>query len=272
MGQRHRADAYLPAGATVRLPWLQVDQDGINRCRLLSRLLGIPETQGIGIAMSLWQWALEIANDGDFRGVVPGTGANPALLAAATGWPINDGARLVVELQRVGFVATTPELRVRGLDRYRRAWEKNRRRGGKSAYSGGAVPGTGANPARTRPEPARQTQTQTQNRNNTVEDEPRLLVVQEQPTGDEADVWECWKDVCSHPKAVLTADRRKLIRKWLPIYGVQRLQDAIIGCSKSPHHQGQNDRHCKYDSLELILRDAKHIEDFEALAPRRGTA
>lgn len=142
----------------MRLPWLQVDQDGLTRCRLLARLLGVPETQGIGIGMALWQWALEIAPEGDFRGLVP----DSALVPAAVGWDVADGGRLMTELQRVGMLATAPELRVRGLDRYRRAWEKNRRKPVKPATSGGRVPETGASSAGNRAEPARQTQTQTQ--------------------------------------------------------------------------------------------------------------
>lgn len=142
----------------MRLPWLQVDQDGLTRCRLLARLLGVPETQGIGIGMALWQWALEIAPEGDFRGLMP----DSALVPAAVGWDVTDGQRLLTELQRVGMLATSPELRVRGLDRYRRAWEKNRRKPVKPATSGGLVPETGASSAGNRAEPARQTQTQTQ--------------------------------------------------------------------------------------------------------------
>lgn len=140
----------------MRLPWLQIDQDGLNRCRLLARLLGIPDTQGIGIGVSLWQWALEMAPEGDFTGLVPDSG----ILAAAVGWSVPDAGRLVSELQRVGMVATAPTLRVRGLDRYRRAWEKNTRGKRKPSSSGAPVPETGANPAPVTPEPAPQTQTQ----------------------------------------------------------------------------------------------------------------
>jgi hypothetical protein len=71
-----------------------------------------------------------------------------------------------------------------------------------------------------------------------------------------------------HPKAVCTPDRRRLIQRWLPAYGVERLQAAISGCAKSRWHMGDNDRGKRYDALELILRDAKHIEDFEALYRR----
>lgn len=148
----------------MRLPWLQVDQDGLTRCKLLARLLGVPETQGIGIGMAAWQWALEIAPDDDFRGLVPDSG----ILAAAVGWPPSDAGRLITEMQRVGLVATAPTLRVRGLDRYRRAWEKNRRKPAKSANSGSRMPESGASSAGNRAEPARQTQTQTQTQKKRV--------------------------------------------------------------------------------------------------------
>lgn len=100
-----------------------------------------------------------------------------------------------------------------------------------------------------------------------VEDKPRpvVVVLEETLTADELDVWECWRVECHHPKAVLTRLRLRLIRQWLPVYGVTRLQRAIRGCSRSPHHQGKNDRNTRYDSIELILRDAKRIEDFEAM-------
>lgn len=106
-----------------------------------------------------------------------------------------------------------------------------------------------------------------------VEDKPRpsvKVIDDDSLTVDERDVWRCWRVECRHPRAVLTADRLKLIRKWLPVYGVERLQAAILGCARSPHHQGQNDRNTRYDSLELILRDAKHIEMFEGI--NRGAA
>lgn len=142
----------------MRLPWLQIDQDGLNRCRLLARLLAIPEAQGIGIGVSLWQWALEMAPDGDFAGLVPDSG----VLAAAVGWSVPDSGRLITELQRVGIVATAPALRVRGLDRYRRAWEKNTRGKRKTPKRVEALPEVGANPAPVAPVSAPQTQTQTQ--------------------------------------------------------------------------------------------------------------
>lgn len=87
-------------------------------------------------------------------------------------------------------------------------------------------------------------------------------------TDDEFHVFEHWRLTLAHPKAVASGDRKRLIAKWLRVYTVAQLQDAIEGCAKSPHHMGQNDRNQRYDSLELILRDAKHIEDFMRLSGR----
>ena len=143
---------------------MQIDADGQTRARLLGRLLGIPETQGIGMAMALWTWALEMADDGDFSGEVRG---DFELVAAAVSWPVADADRLLVELQRVGFVATDPRLRVRGLDRYRRTWEKNRRKHKPSDF-GWRVPETGENPRGPAPEPARKTETETETENATT--------------------------------------------------------------------------------------------------------
>lgn len=142
----------------MRLPWLQVEQDGIAQCRRLARLLGVPDAQGIGIGVCVWQYALEIAPDGDFRGFVP----DPGILAVEVGWPADDAPNLITQLQRVGIVAFTPKLRVCGLDRYIRGWEKNS--GKKAIYRdcGDVVPEPGANPAPIAPVPARQTQTQKQ--------------------------------------------------------------------------------------------------------------
>lgn len=149
----------LGGGLLMRLPWLQVNADGLTRSRLLARLLGVHEMQGAGMALALWAWALEMSPEGDFSGVVVG---DKELLAAACDWPSDDAPRLITALQRVGFIATAPALRVRGLDRYRRTWEKNQKRFVKPATFGDRVPETGATRAGLAPEPARKTETETE--------------------------------------------------------------------------------------------------------------
>ena len=142
----------------MHLPWIQADKDGLEQCKLLARLLAIPEGHGVGIGVMLWEFALRIAPEGDFAGKVP----DPGIVAAAVGWDPADASRLIDGLVRVGLVAIAPEMRVRGLERYRRAWEKNQRKSPKPATSGARVPETGTNPAPPAPVPARQTQKQKQ--------------------------------------------------------------------------------------------------------------
>jgi len=82
----------------------------------------------------------------------------------------------------------------------------------------------------------------------------------------EFQVFEHWRVRLDHPRAKATTERKRLIAKWLKVYTVDELHRAIDGVKLSPYHMGQNDRHKIYDDLELILRDAKHIEGFMRLA------
>ena len=76
-------------------------------------------------------------------------------------------------------------------------------------------------------------------------------------------VFEAWKGATGrNGRTVLTAQRRKLLARWLPVYPPEILLAAAAGVRWSPHHMGDNDRGTKYDSLELIFRDEKHIELF----------
>lgn len=43
---------------------------------------------------------------------------------------------------------------------------------------------------------------------------------------------------------------------------VVELCRAIDGCHQSAYHCGQNERGQKYQSLELIVRDSKHVTSF----------
>jgi hypothetical protein len=83
---------------------------------------------------------------------------------------------------------------------------------------------------------------------------------------DAFQVWAHWKETLRHPNAKVDSKRSKIINNALKNYTVEDLQRAITGCSKSAYHMGANDRHTRYDSLELILRDSTQIEKFMGLA------
>lgn len=68
------------------------------------------------------------------------------------------------------------------------------------------------------------------------------------------------------PKPVLTDKRRRLIKNAVGDHGVATCLAAIDGCALSDWHMGQNPRGRRYDDIELILRDAPHVERFATLA------
>jgi hypothetical protein len=84
-------------------------------------------------------------------------------------------------------------------------------------------------------------------------------------------IFDLWVDTHRRPKEGkakgipprLDAKREAIIRKAIAMYdGPEAAEAAILGCKLSDFHQGNNPRRKKYDELELILRDAKHIEMF----------
>ena len=80
------------------------------------------------------------------------------------------------------------------------------------------------------------------------------------------DVFHCWVVTCRTSargrKPVLGDKRRRKIKKAIELYDVDTCKQAIQGVVLSPWHMGYNPSGKKYDDIELILRDEKHIEQF----------
>lgn len=78
-------------------------------------------------------------------------------------------------------------------------------------------------------------------------------------------LWNLYVNIHQKPTALRTKARIKLIAKWVRAYSEEQIAQAIQGCAMSPHHMGIRDDGSAgqvYNSLELILRDPKHIEMF----------
>lgn len=81
------------------------------------------------------------------------------------------------------------------------------------------------------------------------------------------EVFQYWQEIMDHPRAKLDNKRRHKITQALNLgYQVSDLRQAIEGCKKTAFNMGQNERGQRYDDLELILRDASHIDHFIANA------
>lgn len=79
-------------------------------------------------------------------------------------------------------------------------------------------------------------------------------------SGEVEAVWAKWAE--GRVRVVLTDDRRRLIAKALKSHGLEVCLDAVVGWRHIAHNRGENPRGKVYDSIDLCLRDAKHIEDF----------
>jgi hypothetical protein len=80
------------------------------------------------------------------------------------------------------------------------------------------------------------------------------------------EVFGHWQTVMASPRSQLDDKRRKAIKRALKDgYTPAQLRTAVDGCAASAWHMGQNDRRTKYNGIELILRDAEHIDRFIAM-------
>lgn len=86
-----------------------------------------------------------------------------------------------------------------------------------------------------------------------------------------AEVFAYWQKVMDSPRSQLDDKRRKAIKGALKLYEPRQVCEAILGCSRSAWHMGENDRRAKFNGLDLILRDAEHIDKFMELASKRAT-
>ena len=99
-----------------------------------------------------------------------------------------------------------------------------------------------------------------QSRAETEQRQSRAEDVGQEPDGPVNRIFAHWRTLYRKPKASLDPKRRKAIERALKEYDEATLCQAIAGYQNSPHHMGQNERHTVYDDIELMLRDAKHVE------------
>lgn len=78
--------------------------------------------------------------------------------------------------------------------------------------------------------------------------------------------FDLWREVTGKHKAKLDPKRRRKLEQAFQRYPPEDVFDAIRGWKNSPYHCGQNDRGTVYNELDLLLRDAAHIEQFRDLA------
>lgn len=107
----------------MRLPFLQVNEDAFRRAKVFARLVGCDRHRAISAMLDLWTWAL----DSDTRERPTGIIHNPdahAQIAGAVEWD-GDSLALVNALVTAKLLEALPDgYRVRGMDRYHAAWDR----------------------------------------------------------------------------------------------------------------------------------------------------
>ena len=82
------------------------------------------------------------------------------------------------------------------------------------------------------------------------------------------EVFNYWVDqtwIKRGPRPKLTDPRWRKIALAIYEYGLEEAKMAIRGCTLSPFHMGDNKMRRRYTDIELVLRDAAHIERFISL-------
>lgn len=77
-------------------------------------------------------------------------------------------------------------------------------------------------------------------------------------------VFDLWVSLYRNAKRppVLDSRRRSRIHRAVADYGRDTVEAAIRGLGQSDWHMGRNPQRKRYDDIELVLRDAKHVEMF----------
>lgn len=104
-------------------------------------------------------------------------------------------------------------------------------------------------------------------------DSVRVRGMRLEPTPDERAVFDHWVAAMGKVPArtVFSDERIAPVRGRLAAgFTVADLKRAVDGCASDPFSMGENDRHTPFNDLELICRDAKHVEKFIAIAERRA--
>ena len=79
------------------------------------------------------------------------------------------------------------------------------------------------------------------------------------------ELFDFWIQACrptARRRPLLDTKRRTRLGAAIHDYGMEACRDAITGCTMSDFHMGRNKTNKKYDDVELIFRDAKHVEQF----------
>lgn len=102
---------------------------------------------------------------------------------------------------------------------------------------------------------------------------PLSLLPSEAPKPDPVSgVFAHWQRATGKTRAHLDSKRRTIVARMLKTYTPEQVTRAIDGYAASPWHRGENDRGRAFLGLDLMLRDAEHVEAGWTLADKHVAA
>jgi hypothetical protein len=245
------------------------------KTRRAARMLGVRRSELVGCLHFLWWWALEYAPDGDIEDF------EAEDLAEAADWPGDPQAFIeaLVTCSPKGGPGFLEHLDGRLVIH---DWEENQ--GDQFRARTSAAARKRAQRARERDEGVTECDGVTESRDSVTVpcDLARAKDRPTRPTGQEEHsraaelhgavekVFTHWCQVLGHPQAKLTPDRKgKISSRLREGATVERLMQAVDGCAGSKYHMGDNPQGRRYDSIELIFRNAGKVDEFVEMAASR---
>lgn len=265
---------------TMTMAWTRLEDtfhDHVKLDRLAERL-GIRRAEAKGLMASLWSWALKHAPNGCL-----GKFSVREIEKKGMDWEGEPGAAYAAVIDsNIGLIDVfdgVPWIHEVRNGSLREAERKRNERSGppSEATSESVLDASGTNPGRVQETSALEQNRIEENREEKRREETTLSVSPSDPDGVSGDavalqirqVFGRYQEY--HPRAHKRPHSK--MKEWSLVrarlndgYSVQELCRAIDGCHKSPFHQGENERNQKYDSLELIMRDASKVNRFIEMA------
>lgn len=89
-----------------------------------------------------------------------------------------------------------------------------------------------------------------------------------------ARVFDGWKRTMGKPSSTkLSVEReRKIVQRLEDDYSVDDILLGVLGCSKTPHNMGDNDRNTTFNDIELICRNVQNLDRFIEAGKRASGA
>lgn len=112
----------------MKLPWLQVEREAMNKASALAAVLGLERRDTLGLLTMLWAGALSWGRQEEPPDGIVASASAHLVIAGWCEWEA-EPSKLIQGLIDCGFIEPAPNglgFRIRGMSRYLGTWNRNR--------------------------------------------------------------------------------------------------------------------------------------------------